>query len=109
MSHAYGAVRFPDGHVMFYEYNGTADVATPRLWETTDELEAHWRESYEWESCTCGGGESVLIYASYAAGSTWRGEACRACALITNGFMPGTDEEYPSHPDWVDFRGEKDR
>ena len=43
MSHAYGFVRFSSSEVLFYEYDGTADVVIPRLHETCQGVSDNWR------------------------------------------------------------------
>ena len=43
MSHANGAIRFKDGTVMHFEYNGTVDMAISILYETQDEMLENWK------------------------------------------------------------------
>jgi len=44
MSHAYGEVIVNRAVVAYFEYNGTSDVAQPKLYATRDDLEADWRQ-----------------------------------------------------------------
>lgn len=98
MSHAVGAVRFDDGKILYYEYDGTSDVAIAKLYETRDEVYENWRESPP-AHCTCGKTEPVRIMTTYGGGSAWDGRACRHCRAITDGFMDevswsrGTNED----------------
>jgi hypothetical protein len=92
MSHADGAVKFPDGIIMYYEYNGTVDFVIPRLYTTKEEMEANWRSAnhdYVFNNCTCGQmAEPVEILSMYGGGFWWNGKACRTCMTITEGFEP---------------------
>lgn len=84
MSHAQGAVKFDDGLVMFYEYDGTADVVLPKLRKTMEEVETHWRKGEYWEAsyaCTHAP-EHVVIATNYGFGSSWHGTACRICETV---------------------------
>jgi hypothetical protein len=106
MSHAYGAVRFPDGKIMSFEYNGTADVCHPKLHETQADVTLHWREKNPWKICTCGNQpEKVEAYNDYGDGSTWTTIACKQCAVIINCSDPleMPDHKYPNKPDWINL------
>jgi hypothetical protein len=91
MSHANGQVKFNDGLVLHYEYNGTCDVVCPALWRTNKEVWAHWRDQPD-RDCTCGHDEPVEIATDYGSGCYWTGRACRRCMVITDGFGTGFDE-----------------
>lgn len=82
MSHASGAVRFKDGTVMFYEYNGTSEVAVSHLYDNMQGVLDNWRKG-EWLTCLCPNGmEPVEIYSSYGGGFTYPGLACRTCRAL---------------------------
>lgn len=83
MSNCNGAVRFNDGKVMFYEYNGISDTCCTALWNTLDEVSAAWRTDSTFKKCTCENDEPVIIYSDYGYGFRWQGRACRKCAAIT--------------------------
>lgn len=84
MSHASGAVRFNDGLVMFYEYNGTCDVCISHLYETMQGVMDNWRKS-EWMDCNCSEGEeAVEVYSSYGGGFSFSGEACKKCKSLNH-------------------------
>lgn len=87
MSHAIGAVRFSDGKIMFYEFNGTADIAEENLYATAKQLSNHWRNHGKRE-CKCEKSEAVRIMDTYGSGKHWNGAACRKCKVITDGFFP---------------------
>lgn len=87
MSHASGAAMFIDGVILYFEWDGTADVAIPMLWRTQEELRENWR-SAEWRTCSC---EPVAVLEpcrlmnTYANGESWPGYACRKCMVIVGG------------------------
>ncbi len=108
MSHANGQVRFPDGLVLFFEYNGTSDVEIPNLYNTSQELSNNWRDHPK-VKCVCGQeSEPVEIATDYADGSQWKGKACRKCMCITSGMFTNVDDynaephltEQEGLPDW---------
>lgn len=82
MSNAVAYVRFPDGTVMYNEYNGTADYCYPKLYATFDDLGRHWRHN-ERGTCTCGRDpEPVDYWCTYGGGELLRLTACRHCGLM---------------------------
>jgi hypothetical protein len=89
MSHASGMVRFPDGSIMHYEYDGTSDYCIPKLYDTNAEMCEHWRK-YDFEEETgCQHEEEIVeIYTSYGGGSHWEGTACRKCNMILDNLDP---------------------
>ncbi len=106
MSHAGGQVLFPDGEIMFFEYDGTSDIYIPTLFRTPEELNAAWRKGH-WGKCHCGKTpEEVQIYTSYGGGWTVPGTACRKCLALSP--IPDYDEVFDKRvdgsPAW-DFYG----
>ena len=106
MSHGYGQVRFEDGLVLHFEYNGTADIVYPALWDSMREVTEHWRAAdVDFSYCGCAG-ESVEACSTYN-GCHWEATACRehrryveprmACDLDVDPFKCGL-------PAWADFR-----
>lgn len=94
MSHSSGAVRFPCGKILFFEYNGTVDVCLPHLYETREELGANWRRR-DWKFCKDRSHqhERVEIVSTYGGGFEWVGGACRTCMVLTDNLSPhGNDE-----------------
>ena len=91
MSHASGQVRFPDGQVMYYEYNGTSDVVCNCLYHKKADMLKNWR-NHPHNRCTCGHDEPVEIACNYADGIMWQGRACRLCRAVTDGYGMGTDD-----------------
>jgi hypothetical protein len=86
MNHAHGHVDFKDGKRLYYEYNGTADRVCPKLWNTPEEVNEHWREEEALDrKCVCGKPSEVVCAFTYYGGGLWfRAEACRNCMVITN-------------------------
>lgn len=110
MSHSTGAVRFEDGEVMYYEYDGTADIVCSAL-GTREEVSENWRKPQNDRTCSCGKkSEPVEIMSTYGGGFYWNGMACRKCKSITGGYAPygygyeESDAELPKihdgYPDW---------
>ena len=105
MTHAYGQVRFKDGMIMHYEYNGTCDVVCNYLRDTKEDVSKHWRDG-QWNKCICNGDEPVEIATSYGNGFWWKGRACKKCKAITLGFGSGVEsyndnyEEFKGLPNW---------
>lgn len=98
MSHASGAVKFPDGKIMHFEYNGTSDICISHLYETHEEMWAHWRKG-TWLECSCGNDEPVEIGNNYGGGMYWNGRACRYCLAITDSLEP-PDGWSDGFPEW---------
>lgn len=103
MSHANGLVRFEDGTVRFFEYNGTADIPLPKLWENYAKVKAHWREDEPWKECACGKPpETVEAYTDYGSGMAWKTKACKSCGVITDTSDPyDLGEVAHGTPEWV--------
>lgn len=102
MSHSGGAVKFSDGKVLYYEYNGTADVPISHLYETWDDVDDNWRK-HQWLYCDCKRDEPVMIVTSCGGGFGWNGRACRFCYAITDGFDPFSEERegyIDGMPEW---------
>ncbi len=111
MSHSYGAVRFDDGTIYHFEYNGTVDVCLPRLWKTIEEVTNHWRE-HIWPEhpSDCNKIEDVIMATTYGGGFGWKVQACKEHMLIVDGHSHEglAEEEYSSQydglPDWYPDR-----
>ncbi len=61
MSHSLGAIKFDDGLIRYYEYNGTADVVISRHYKSSEEVGDNWR-NHIWQTCECGNEEEVMIF-----------------------------------------------
>lgn len=102
MSHANGQVRFTDGTVLYYEYNGTCDIVCNCLYENYQEMTLNWRNQPH-NHCTCDSDESVEIATDYGYGFFWDGKACKKCKAITDGLGSGVDDykqETKGLPKW---------
>ena len=109
MSHAHGKVKFEDGTVLCYEYNGTVDLTCTALRRTHEEVSKHWRADNMAE-CTCGAApEKVRIMTDYGDGSSWDGTACRKCMAITGGINPDDAEDTYEDgiPDWANDQADR--
>lgn len=92
MSHASGQIKFEDGLVLHYEYDGTSDVCRPNLFDTNEDMQRYWRDyTFYNRKCECGGDEEVEISTTYGNGSVWDGRACRQCKCITKGAYKHSD------------------
>lgn len=107
MSSAGGKVRFNDGMVMYFRYDGTCDICQSQLFETEEERNTKWRKeddfvagNYKWES--------VIIANNYAYGYYWEGKATKEGWIHPDSLIPydyqddGTvlNKETEGLPDW---------
>lgn len=81
MSHSIGAIRFSDGTIRYYEYNGTSDTVLSCHYSTSAEVSEHWRNQPD-KHCTCGCEEDVSIFSWYGRGFYFNGKACRKCCSV---------------------------
>ncbi|MNL91055.1 hypothetical protein D3C81_07830 [compost metagenome] len=110
MSFAGGQVRFEDGVIKYFQYDGTSDFCIPNLYDTHKELMANWNKDKTQECNHVSSDERVEIYSDYADGAHWYGTACRKCNLLINGLDPLNlkSEEYEipfytsGKPYWVE-------
>ncbi len=104
MSRASGAVRFGDGTILFFLYNGTCDQVWPELFDTSRQSWDSYGENIG-KVCTCGGAEPVRLTQTYGGGSHWAGTACKTCRVVVTGKSPFDDdpEEADGYPEWSPF------
>jgi hypothetical protein len=107
MSHSIGAVKFNDGTIYFFEYNGTVDVCLPKLYRTREEVYDNWRnQKWEHHDNICNKSENAIMASTYGGGFGWNIVACKEHMLITDchSHEALTDEENESYynglPDW---------
>lgn len=81
MSHSSGLVRFSDGEIWHFEYNGTSDFCISHIYKTAQEVSDNWR-NHEWVNCSCGKSEQVEVYSFYGRGFMMDGTACRKCCSL---------------------------
>ena len=106
MSHANGQVKFQDGLVLHYEYDGTSDIVLPALYKTWEEMHENWRNQ-PWKQCSCGKDEPVELATDYAFGYSWAGRACRHCMAVTDGIGVYDINEYIVDdllPEWWQYQ-----
>lgn len=103
MSHSSGRVKFKDGTIMHFEYDGTVDICMNPLFDTYEEMDKNWR-NYSIsrnDKCTCGNEETAEIATCYGGGFYWVGKACKYCKLILD---PNVSfffhKTYNNLPDW---------
>lgn len=105
MSHSSGVVRVGGLCVGYFEYNGTSDIAMPRIYRTFEEVSDNWRDKlglqpYNEPVCDC---EKipVVLHAHYGNGIEWDSEACLEHMRITGELEPwpiGRDDD--KHMPW---------
>lgn len=103
-------MKFEDGQILFYIYNGTSDYAIPMLRDTQDEAwDYFWKHrgfAEAWKECLCAPEtrEPVEIVSDYGGGFWWQGLACRKCKVIIGSLTPLDDEATTDgYPDWSPF------
>ena len=103
MSHASGLVRFEDGTIRHFEYDGTSDFCHPKLWRTFASMDKHWHEDHPLKECTCGRApEKVAAFTHYGGGMSWQTTACRHCGVIVDCDNPyELGEDLDGVPEWV--------
>jgi hypothetical protein len=79
-----GAVRFSDGQVWFYEYNGTSDYTISHLYATPKEVSENWRSDNDLGDCKCGRAEELEAYTNYGGGYYLEVKACKHCKTIVS-------------------------
>jgi len=102
MSHANGVVKFEDGTIRYFEYDGNSDVCCPKLWTSYAGVRKHWREVNRHRECTCGRPpEPVEAFTDYGMGFEWRTTACRHCRVIVGWGDPHELGALDGAPEWV--------
>lgn len=81
MSHSIGAIKFNDGSIRYYEYDGTSDIVLSCHYSTCEEVFDNWRNQPN-NHCKCGKEEDVSIFSSYGRGFYFLGKACRFCYSV---------------------------
>jgi len=92
MSHTLGTAEFRDGVIVYFEFNGTVDVACTALKSTAHEVERDWRTAANSAKCSCGNSEPVKLRSDFGCGQEWQAMACRSCMAITDGLRPSEPE-----------------
>ena len=96
MSHSPGQVLDVLGDIVgHFEYNGTVDVARPKIFATAEERDAAWRQEQP-APCTCHGVEVTLV----TEGFEWDARACLAHNFIVYGASPFYGEDEDDAPGW---------
>ncbi len=90
MGKAMGQVRFPNGDIMYFEYDGNTDTCDVPLFEDESELdETRFMRNFEHEECKCGRmPTNIEIASGYGGGFHWHGTACYFCHVIVDGNDP---------------------
>lgn len=131
MSHSNGEVRFNDGSIKHFEYNGTSDICIPKLYDTYDEMIDNYRTyntlakennidynktpwykrillKYKGDNKKinmCNHNEELVeIYTNYGGGFYWNGTACRNCNMLLKGTEPFADDNVYTNgiPEWAE-------
>jgi hypothetical protein len=100
MSHALGALKFEDGTIRYYEYDGTSDIVLSHHYATEEEVSENWREG-EWLDCSCGKEESVSIFTKYGYGFYIDGKACKNCNSVASNEFYFDVIERDEQEDWA--------
>lgn len=81
MSHAIGALKFKDGTIRYYEYDGASDIVLSHHYETVKEVNDNWRNGIQ-VHCVCEKEETVSIFTTYGGGYYIDGVACKHCNSV---------------------------
>lgn len=88
MSHSSAQFYLDDGTVFWGEYNGTADIMLPRMFTTSEEMQAFWHQQDWDEHKDCSLDEPCVVESHYGRGFKWNGSACRKCMLFLGPYNP---------------------
>lgn len=100
MSHAMGALKFNDGTIRYYEYDGTSDIVLSHHYETPKEVSENWRQG-EWYNCNCGKEAPVSIFSSYRGSFYIEGQACKNCNSVRSDIDDFDKIEREETEDWA--------
>ncbi len=81
MSNETGALKFKDGTIRYYEYDGTRDVVLSHHYSTIKDVADNWKKG-ELLNCNCEGEEFVSIFTKYGDGYYIDGKACKSCNSV---------------------------
>jgi hypothetical protein len=78
MSHANGLVKFNDGTIKYFEYDGTSDIPRSHLYDNYNDMIKNWR-IHEWLKCDsdCIDLEDTMFFTDYGGGFYFEGKACK--------------------------------
>ena len=107
MSSALGKVKFKDGTIKFFRYNGTCDWCDPCLFDSQDELNKFWRNEPEYVNGDYEWNDVVIAY-DYGRGYWFNGKATKSGWIHPDSLeiYPLTDDdsllknEVDGLPDW---------
>jgi len=91
VSHAPGEVIDANGAVVgYFEYNGTVDVARPKIFPTAEARDGAWRQDQP-DPCDCPGVEVTLVSGEFQ----WDARGCLEHGFIVDGSSPiyGRDDD----------------
>jgi hypothetical protein len=100
MSHSSGAIKFNDGTIRYYEYDGTSDVVLSHHYESLEEVSDNWRNGV-WLECRCGNEEPVSIFADYGGGFYIEGKACKICNNVSSNEVEFIAIDREETEDWA--------
>jgi len=107
VSHSPGQVLDVIGEIVgYFEYNGTVDVARPKIFATAEERDAAWRADQP-PPCKCHGDDVTLV----CGGLTWDGRACLEHGFIVHGTSPiyGREDDPPTLGELAALYARKER
>ncbi|MCD8403900.1 hypothetical protein [Tenacibaculum finnmarkense] len=102
MSHSSGALKFKDGTIKYYEYDGTSDIVLSFHYDTLKEVGDNWRSGKHID-CSCGKEEPVSIYSDYGGGFYIDGVACKKCKSVKSNEFDFDIIEKEDTNHWADF------
>lgn len=92
MSHGSAKFTFPDGSILWGEYNGTAGLMESSMYATFEEMSAHWREGNREAECTHETSEPCKVEIYYGSNDEWEAKACRKCMIFIGPKKYGYDD-----------------
>jgi hypothetical protein len=100
MANSTGALRFKDGTIRYYEYNGVSDSITCQHYATKEEVAKNWRKYLD-RKCVCGNEEPVNLFTPSGNGFYFNGKACKTCNSIKLNEYPIEITRRDKQEDWA--------
>lgn len=103
MSEVLGLVKFKDGTIKYFVYNGVVNIAGPKLFDTCEKMYKKNNEYIDIEVKHSIDDEEVEIYSDYANGFYWTGRANKEKMIITSCCLIDDIDAiiHQGQPDWA--------
>jgi hypothetical protein len=101
MGIANGLVKFSDGTIKHFVFDGSADVCIPRLYDTYEKMTENWR-MFNGKPISCNHVKEPVEMCTDYGDFYWQGTACRKCMMILEGEDPFEQKYQKGIPEWFE-------